>query len=209
MLRDFKISHSETQCDRDSNDQYSINWTRSIEFIRYIKYIHRPISNVAPNQVNSTISTTSTASACSETSVISKRYVRSQFPITTTVIPENSETKIPDTTVRRSQKRAVRTPPKHWYIKDRLKKLIKERDYRDFIHTMIKGKVSHKDLAATIGKEALLKDTRGWNQCWWNWNTMEKFHKKRENRERRSHPYQSEERKRDRGGGGSGTIGKE
>ena len=40
---------------------------------------------------------------------------------------------------------------KHWYIKERFKKALQERDYVDFANGVMKGKVSHKTLAAIIG----------------------------------------------------------
>lgn len=66
------------------------------------------LSNMPPHQ---TKSTTSPASACSKISARSERYARRQVPITTTIIPESSETKIPDNTIKRPQPRAIRPPP--------------------------------------------------------------------------------------------------
>lgn len=53
-------------------------------------------------------------------------------------------------------------------------------------------------------EEALLKQTQGRNTFKWNWNNMKKIGNKRE---KRPHPYQREERREDRGEGGSRTMG--
>ena len=55
----------------------------------------------------------------------------------------------------------------------------------------MRGKVSHRTLAAIMGEEELLRQTQGRNAGEWNWHTIKVF--SRENtREGRAHPYQRE-----------------
>jgi len=81
---------------------------------------------------------------------------------------------------------------KHWQIKQRFDAALKEKDYHEFKTMVLRGKVSHKTLAAIMGEESLLEHTRGWNPAEWNWHTLGKFAERK--RGRRPHPYQREER---------------
>ena len=55
----------------------------------------------------------------------------------------------------------------------------------------MRGKVSHRTLAAIMVEEELLRQTQGWNPGEWNWHTM-KVSSRENTRERRAHPYQRE-----------------
>jgi len=83
---------------------------------------------------------------------------------------------------------------KHWYLKERFEIALREKDYVDFKHCVMRGKIGHKTLAAIIGEEELLRQTNGWNPGKWNWHTMKVF-SKGPTRERRAHPYQREVRR--------------
>ena len=80
---------------------------------------------------------------------------------------------------------------KHWYLKERFEIALREKDYVDFKHCVMRGKVSHRTLAAIMGEEELLRQTQGWNPGEWNWHTMKAFSREK-TRERRAHPYQIE-----------------
>ena len=99
---------------------------------------------------------------------------------------------------------------KHWQIKQRFDAALKEKDFHEFKTMVLRGKVSHKTLAAIMGDQSLLKHPRGWNPAEWNWHTLEKFAER--NRGKRSHPYQREEcnpqgQREEQRAEGSRTIG--
>lgn len=95
---------------------------------------------------------------------------------------------------------------KHWYIKERCEKEIKEKDYHDFGNTVVEGKLGHKTVAAIMGGYTLVKQTEWWNPSKWKWNSMKEFHKQGK-KEKISHPYQRDKRTEHRKEGGSRTMG--